>query len=689
MGLTLRSIQSSVPLMRVAVLAAMAACHGLPDAADGVSQEMAAAAVVSSHEDRHGASDTGDTAALMEEVHVALPRPPGRFAPAYTEAAIMDPATGKPVPHLDLPQHRQTPTQAGPASLGRRLADVDGCADCHADIAAAWRTSAHAWASLSNPSYRESLQRFAADAGTQAMKFCGGCHDPALLVDEVLTEAFAESPTASHDVANHTAGGIADSMGGSMVDDARAHAGVSCAVCHGMSDAAVDGNGSYTLRAARIPVPMDDDPGSLARHRRAVRPRAGAALCTGCHRSFLGPELSEASFARSGSQLGLSDGPQLRQQLRGMDDVGAWRDSIYGSGGIGQIDDEIAAQDCVDCHMAPEPAVLGDVAAGADGRVAGHRFLGGHTWLAAMRDDGAMAEMQRRFLRGAATIDIAAAVDLAPGQDYRALPADGAELRPVMGLDVVVRNQRVGHRFPGGIGDAQDTWIEVEVRDRAGRLWAASGLAHGNADPATADDDVHILRTLMADRDGRLLLGREVHDFAAVVGNHTIGPRQVAVIRYRLDWAALGWASPDRQVPEGPFIVRARLRHRSRNRTVQAAACAAARTAEGRRFARAAQAFHGAKLDPCAPQPITDIAEAQVWIGGNAATVSGKRPAWRRLYEHGMGWLGATQERVDQARPSLLAALSLLEDIANSNTNTQIDRYRAMVLTSLGKLAAR
>ena len=45
-------------------------------------------------------------------------------------------------------------------------------------------------------------------------------------------------------------------------------------------------------------------------------------------------------------------------------------------------------------------------------------------------------------------------------------------------LDVVIRNLLVGHRFPGGVLDIQDTWIEVEVADATGKRLAASGLAH-------------------------------------------------------------------------------------------------------------------------------------------------------------------------------------------------------------------
>src|SRR5262249_23713104 len=153
--------------------------------------------------------------------------------------------------------------------------------------------------------------------------------------------------------------------------------------------------------------------------------------------------------------------------------------------GIGRID-QVEPRTCIDCHMAREPASTGEYGA-RRGAIASHRFLGGHTWMAAMRGDDDQLRRLRARLVGAASIDVAGA-GVAGGVGERwLLPADGA---PVVAggrisLDVVVRNLLVGHRFPGGVLDIQDTWVEVEVASAAGRRIAASGLAH-ERDP---DDD--------------------------------------------------------------------------------------------------------------------------------------------------------------------------------------------------------
>lgn len=539
-----------------------------------------------------------------------LPAAAGRFAPAHTELA--------------------SAASAPAAGLGNHLTDVETCADCHADVAAQWATSAHAFASFNNPIYRVSIQGFRERVGARASRFCAGCHDVALLVDGAMDDARGHDAAAPETPQDDFA-----------PDDARAHAGITCRICHGIASVRPDGNGSYTLRTEPIPLPREDDPDSLAQHRQAVRRGAlGTDLCIACHRSFLGPDTGNGSH------------------LTGMDDGTAWQASAFTGSGTGRVDDPVVRADCMDCHMPREPAHLGDAAA-RDGTVASHRFPGGHTWLAAMRRDPDQLAQIRERLRGAASIDIVAPV-----------PA-GAPVPADVIVDIVVRNLAVGHRFPAGVRDAQDTWIEVTVRDAAGALVAASGMDHEH-DPD--DTEAHVLRAHVADEDGRILHEREVDTFRAPVVDHTIGPRDVAVVRYRLDAPA-----------PGGLEVHARLRHRSRNLRLQAAACAEARAARGRAFDQGAAHWRGMALDPCAPQPVTTIAEQRITLGDQLAGPD----AWRRHYEHGLGWLHAAQDHADQAGPSLRAALALLETDDASQTRDAARLARAMVLTALGTLAGR
>jgi nitrate/TMAO reductase-like tetraheme cytochrome c subunit/tetratricopeptide (TPR) repeat protein len=556
-----------------------------------------------------GAAQTQKTAASPAGAKITaatLPNAPPRFAPS----------------HLEIAENGTIP--------GKDLTDVDTCDQCHADIAAQWRSSAHSIASFNNPIYRFSVDRFRADVSREKSRFCGGCHDIALMVDNAMD---AEVDPG----------------------DKRAHAGITCRTCHSIAHARPDGNASYTLAADTIPVPVTGDAASLKRHmERAAMPALRTAeMCISCHRAFLGEPTGNA------------------HHMTGQDDGTPFQRSVFAGSQIHRVDDEIAKQDCRECHMPLEAAPLGDVSA-TNGKVASHRFLGAHTWLASMRGDHEQLRRTEEMLKGSVSIDIAAVIH---ESGARTLPADGARVTPGehVVFDVVMRSLRVGHRFPGGVLDAQDAWVEVTVLDARGRLLAEAGTQH---EQSGADPAAHRLRALVAGDDGKPLFERQTHRFRAAVFNHTIPPRDAAVAEYGFDVPAS--ITNDAL----PLRVRARLRHRTRNLEVWRAACADSKSERGRAFRRFDPR---SDLDPCAPQPVTDIAQTEVWIGqGWEARVdkTAARPAWRRLFDHGLGLQGVLQERLDEARPSLERALAEVEA-------TGTDHEKAMVMGALAEVAAR
>ena len=517
-------------------------------------------------------------------------------------------------------------TEIDPAVRGADIAEVDTCAQCHAEVVSQWRASSHAFASFNNPVYRAVVDGFRAEVDAPKSKFCGGCHDLALMADGAMDAAVSPA-------------------------DDRAHAGITCRTCHSITHDRADGNGSFALTGAPIPLPQKGDRRGIAAHVARVAPPElrTFGLCAGCHRAFLDPSTGNA------------------HHLIGQDDVTPWQRSPYAGSELHLLDEELPARDCRGCHMPLEEATLGDAAA-TDGKVASHRFLGAHTWLAAMRGDEATLARTRAFLKGVVSIDVAAVV-LPDGG--RALPADGAPVTPGerLVLDVVLRNRDVGHRFPGGVMDAQDAWIEVVVRDAGGRV-----LAEAGTEQETSGDDptAHRLRSSMVDEDGQPVLERQTNRFRGAAYNHTLQPREATVVQYPLD------------VPQSaalPLSVTARLRHRTRNLPLQKVSCEASVSARGKAF----RSVHArSDLDACTAQPVTQISESTVWLGDGweARSAPHPFPEWKRLYEHGLGWLRALQERVGEARPSLLRALDLVEREGTL-------RERGMVLSALGMLAAR
>ncbi len=506
--------------------------------------------------------------------------------------------------------------------------DAGTCAPCHADVVTQWRTSAHAFSSFSNPIYRASVESFRAATSPETSRFCAGCHDIALLIDGAMT---------AQEVAS---------------DDPRAHAGVTCLTCHSIASARRDGNGSYTLRTDPVVMPREGDPASLKAHieRLTLPPLRSAELCGSCHRAFLGVETGHG------------------HHLPGADDYGAWQSSTYAGNELDRIDFGVDSQggphggekSCAACHMGLEDAPEGDVAA-REGRVASHRFTGGHSWLAAMRHDAPQLERVRANLRDAARVDVVAVRD---GGGALVVPAEAAALAAGTSLDleVVVTNERVGHRFPGGTLDMHDTWLEVVVEDAHGETIAAHGVRH-TRDARVAD--AHVLHAVIVDDGGKPVLARRVEAFRTLAYDNTIGPRDSVVVPYRLE-------VPTSLAADAlPLVATVRLLHRSREAQLAAVACRDPRR----------PAFEAiTPLEACVAQPLTVIDTAVVLLGTEGPSYGELDLALaERLLRHGTGWQHVLGEDADKARPSLLR---VVHDLAPTTR-----KARALVAAAAHQLA--
>jgi len=480
---------------------------------------------------------------------------------------------------------------------GAELRDVQTCGGCHPDAVAQWRTSAHAFASFNNPLYRVSVERVRDGAGRAASRMCAGCHDVALLVEGAMDEQV-------------------------MPEDARAHAAITCQTCHGIVATRRLGNGSYTLATRDVTLPGEDRY-SIAEHKAQVAPSLlrSAELCGTCHRSFLDKDTGNAAT------------------FFGMDEYTPWSRSAFAGSHADRVDPGVAPRTCQGCHMAPEPAPLGDAGA-KGGKIASHRFLGGHTYLAAMRSDADRLARNQAFLRGVATIDVPA-VRRAGGEWV--FPAEGARVSAGdrFSLDVVVRNRQVGHAFPGGVQDAQDTWVDLELRDATGRVLGRNQQHH--------------LRSEVLDAEGRPISTRDTHRFLTAAWNHTVPARDAKACRFE--------ASVPRDA-RFPLKVVARLLHRSRNLNLQRAACDDHRGPSGQAFAAVSLRLNGSALDPCVEQPVTEVdrAELELGAGAGAGVRRGGEPEAlaERLYAHGMALSKSFQEDLADARAPLGRALELV-----------------------------
>jgi hypothetical protein len=325
-------------------------------------------------------------------------------------------------------------------------------------------------------------------------------------------------------------------------------------------------------------------------------------------------------------------------------------------------------------------ATRGDAGA-KKGTVASHAFLGGHTWLAAMQEDPELLARARAFLEGRVSIDVGGirhedgSHELVTSAPARVAPSERAV------VDVVVKNLSVGHRFPGGVMDAQDTWIEVAVEDARGVRIADAGAEHEKGERGF-DATTHLLSSAMAGESGTPLRERETHLFRANVYNHTIPPRDAAVVGYSFVTPA--------DLARYPLRVSARLRHRSRGLELQRAACADTRSERGKTFGKVGLKKVARAIDACKVQPVTDLARVEVALSPHGDAIPGARlvparvdepheVAFERRHAYATGLSHALQEHLDAARLPLVAAL----DLAGT------PRERAMVEGAFAQVASR
>ena len=173
-------------------------------------------------------------------------------------------------------------------------------------------------------------------------------------------------------------------------------------------------------------------------------------------------------------------------------------------------------------------------------------------------------------------------------------------------FDVVIRNTGVGHQFPGGVKDMQDTWVEVDVTDARGRVIAQGGAEQSEREDPTA----YVLRTLIVDAEGRAETQHIVNRFGSVAFDHTVAPLHARVIRYSVE------------VPKGallPLGVSARVRHRRHRKEARELACEASRSDRGKGFEATTRRVGAPPLDGCKPEPITLVASFRGVMGQGSA----------------------------------------------------------------------
>ena len=293
--------------------------------------------------------------------------------------------------------------------------ESQACARCHADIYQQWNSSAHHFASFNNQWYRKSIEYMQDVVGTRPSKWCGGCHDPAVLFSGMMDTPIRE-----------------------IVDRPEAHTGIGCVGCHSIvAVKSTMGQGDYVLEYPPL-------------HRWVASPNPGLRFLHDFlvkvdpephRRAFLKPFVRQqpAEFCSTCHKVHLDQAVNHYRWFRGFNEYDSWQTSGVSGYGARAFYFPAQPQACVDCHM---PLVPSKDLGNQEGFVHSHRFPGANMALPVANQDTAQLEATRGFLQnGIVSVQIfALSSEPAAPADSEAVSAPQDSLQaPLHRVDPIVR----------------------------------------------------------------------------------------------------------------------------------------------------------------------------------------------------------------------------------------------------------
>ena len=420
--------------------------------------------------------------------------------------------------------------------------ESDSCQRCHADIYKQWQSSAHHFSSFNNQWYRKSIEYMQDRVGTKPSKWCGGCHDPAVLYS-----------------------GLMDTPIKQIVHRPEAQAGLGCMMCHSIANVkSTMGQGDFYLEYPKLhELAASKNPFVRTVHDFLVK------LNPEPHRRvFLKPFMRDQTpeFCSSCHKVHLDVPVNHYRWIRGFNEYDNWQASGVSGQGARSFYYPKASQQCADCHM---PLAHSNDFGNMNGFVHSHRFPGANTAVPTANEDADQLKLTENFLKnGILSVDIFAISPEAvqanavatPQSDIQTTFAVGEEaetkiasatteaspisapldrVQPVLRrgdtvrVDVVVRTKKIGHFFPGGTVDAYDTWLELKATDDKGQTIFWSGMVEDNG-KGPVEPGAHFYRSLQIDEHGNPINKRNAWSTRSVVYVRLIPPGAADTVHYRM-----------------------------------------------------------------------------------------------------------------------------------------------------------
>jgi len=415
-------------------------------------------------------------------------------------------------------------TSAGEYIPARNFLNAKSCGNsgCHPDIYKQWLSSAHRFSSFTNPFYRRVVEYQEARGVPRAItRFCGGCHDPAMLFSGQMEDKDELDPEGEE-----------------------ASVGLTCVACHSLVHIKnPKGNATYVIEEPKgYPYTFSNHAWLQKLNSLLMRVKPGPHKQT-----FLKPLHKRPEFCGACHKVGVPAAANNYRWQRAFSEYDSWQLGGISGQSARSFYNPQEFKTCSDCHM---PLVPSRDAGNIEGKVHDHSFPGAHTALPAVRGDKEHLEKIIKFLRQEdwMTIDVfgirrsrSTTAWAEPGMMLGGARAeeltapihngDALVRGETVRVDVVVRNKGVGHQFTGGTRDAHEPWVELKVTDSKGRIISWSGFMdqEGNVDPKA-----HFYRFLLIDRAGRMVNKRNAAiDWISTVYGRQIEVGQCDVVHYR------------------------------------------------------------------------------------------------------------------------------------------------------------
>ncbi len=383
------------------------------------------------------------------------------------------------------------------------------CLACHQDTHAAWSESLHRNAAR-EPFYRESADILLRTRGIEFTRHCESCHTPVALFSGALSKDSLRQQAPF-----------------TPLDDE----GVTCSVCHSVTDAKLNGTGSFTIRRPALLAKEDGAPvfgdfsdeqilADVPGHKRAVmRPLLRSPeFCSTCHKVDAPPQLNGY------------------KHIRGFSAYDEWQQSGASQESVLPFYPRDTRKDCRVCHM-PKVESRNDRAA-KEGRIASHRWLGANTAAPLFYGQKKQAELTAEFLKqDVLEVDIFALRRNATGEVIAPLdPSGRIEVTPgeEITAEVVVSNRNAAHTFPPEVRDLYEAWVEFEVLDTNGKRVFHSGFIQPDGPSAgMLDGAAHVYKQIILDEQGRQITRHQIWTTNIKAYDNTIPPGRSDVVRFR------------------------------------------------------------------------------------------------------------------------------------------------------------